>query len=59
MMSVKREPSEASERLPGSGQHFKRIKLQPEILDIDVGPVLLSRELRNSAFLRSVSPLCL
>ena len=51
MMSVKREPSEVS-----SGQQFKRLKLQPEILDIDVGPVLLSRELRNSAFLRSVLP---
>ena len=52
MMSVKREPREAS------SEHFKRIKLQPEILDIDVGPVLLSRELRNSAFLRSAwSPL--
>ena len=47
-MSVK---SEASERLPGHGQ-LKRVKLQPEILDIDVGPVFLSRELRSSTYLR-------
>ena len=59
-MSVKREPSESCERLPASHHQFKRLKLQPaEILDIDVGPVLLTRELRNSPYLRSVITLCL
>ena len=50
-MSVK---SESSDRLAaGQGEKpFKRRRFQPEILDIDVGPVLLSRELRNSAYLR-------
>ena len=49
-MSVKSDPGD---RLTGaSHQHFNRLKLHPEILDIDVPPVLLSRDLRSSTYLR-------
>ena len=50
-MSVKHKSSPGS--LDSVSRPLKRRRLQPEVLDIEVGPALMTREYRSAAYIRS------